>query len=158
MKALIVYRSKHQGNTEKVAEAMAEVMDADLKKPEELNTEDLEDYDFVGFGSGIYFRKHDEKVLGFVDDLPQMEGKDAFIVSTSGLPKIPLVHEFERPLRDRLEGKGFEIVGSFDCRGVDHYSFFKYLGGIHRGKPDEGDLEDARDFARKLLEKVDRDG
>lgn len=157
MQALIVYRSRHRGNTEKVAEAMAKVLGAEMKKPEKINPSDLEKYDLIGFGSGIYFRKHGEKLLEFVESLPEMKDKKAFIISTSGLPRIPLLHEFEGPLRERLKKKGFEILDSFDCRGVDYYSLFKYIGGIHKGKPDEEDLEDARKFAEELLERCEID-
>lgn len=117
MQALTVYRSRHWGNTKEVAEAMAEVLEAELRKPEELSSKDLEDYDLVGFGSGIYFRKHGEKLLDFAECLPEINGKKAFIISTSGLSKVLLLHDFEGPIRRILERKGFEILDSFDCGG-----------------------------------------
>jgi flavodoxin len=52
MKTLIVYTSIAHGNTEKVAQVMAEVLGADLAKTQETKPERLAGYDLIGFGSG----------------------------------------------------------------------------------------------------------
>lgn len=83
MKTLIIYKSVHQMNTEKVAKAMAEAINADLRKVEEVTPAMLEEYDLIGFGSGIYYGKHHKTLLDFVAGLPQ-QGKAAFVFSTSG--------------------------------------------------------------------------
>jgi Flavodoxins len=75
MKTLIIYISIHHGNTEKVAKAMTEVLNAKLVKPYEVDTTTLSRYDLIGFGSGIYFGKHHENLLRFVDSLPMQENK-----------------------------------------------------------------------------------
>lgn len=44
------------------------------------------------------------------------------------------------------------MIVSFSCRGWDTYiSVLDFFGGIHEGKPDEEDLEDAREFAEQLV-------
>ena len=48
MKTLIVYKSYHRMNTEKVAKAMAEAMDAQLAKVEDVRSEELAAYDLIG--------------------------------------------------------------------------------------------------------------
>lgn len=53
MKSLIVCLSYHHNNTQKIAEAMAKILDAQVKTPQQTNPEDLQHYDLVGFGSGI---------------------------------------------------------------------------------------------------------
>ena len=53
MKTLIVVYSYHHNNTQKVAEVFAKVLDAQIKTPQQINPEELQDYDLVGFGSGI---------------------------------------------------------------------------------------------------------
>jgi hypothetical protein len=58
MKTIIVYKSYHRMNTEKVAKAIAEVMNAQLTKVEDVRQEELAEYDLIGFGSGIYGLKH----------------------------------------------------------------------------------------------------
>jgi flavodoxin len=44
LKALLVLYSYHHHNTEKVASAMAEVLDGDIKTPKELNPDDFHKY------------------------------------------------------------------------------------------------------------------
>lgn len=45
-------------NTEKIAKVMAEALNAKLVKVEDIQPEELADYDLIGFGSGIYGYKH----------------------------------------------------------------------------------------------------
>ena len=154
MKALIIHISVHHGNTERVAVTMAKILDADLVQVNQVDTNMLERYDLIGFGSGIYFGKHHESLLDFVDKLPVVKNRKAFIFSTSGLRKISFVHDFDKPLRKKLQRKGFDITGEFSCRGLDTYRATKLVGGINKGRPDANDLKQAEDFARKILKAV----
>jgi flavodoxin len=79
-----------------------------------------------------------------------LKNKKAFIFSTSGLRKIPLVHDFDKPLREKLQRKGFGIIAEFSCRGLDTYRATMLVGGINRGRPNAEDLKQAEDFARCL--------
>lgn len=148
MKALIICVSTHHGNTEKVAEAMAEVLKAKVVKPEQVGPKDLEQYDLVGFGSGIYMDKPHRTILEFVEKLPDQECRKAFIFSTSGLGNRTFFHS---SIRMKMLEKRFSIVGEFACKGWDTFGPLKMVGGINRGKPDEVDLKKAKEFARKLL-------
>jgi len=150
MKALIIYFSVHHGNTEKVAKVMANVLDASLLQIRQADASMLERYDLIGFGSGIYFGKHHQSLLDFVDNLPVLTNKKAFIFSTSGLRKIRFVHDFDRPLKERLQQKGLNIIGEFSCRGLDTYRATRLVGGINKGRPNARDLRQAEDFARGL--------
>lgn len=147
MRALIVYVSIHHKNTEKVAKAMADVLNADLSKPWKIKPAEVGKYDLVGFGSGIYWWRHHWALLRLVDNLPRMEGKKAFIFSTAGM-NIPWYTH--RALKKKLKEKGFEIVGEFSCRGWDTNGWLARIGGINRGHPNEKDLERARRFAKRL--------
>jgi len=151
MKALIIYASVHHANTEKVAKVMADALDADLLEVLQADASMLEKYDLIGFGSGIYFGRPHKGLLDFVDELPVMKNKKAFIFSTSGLRKIPLIHDFHKPLKQRLQQRGFDIIGEFSCRGLDTYRATKLVGGINKGRPNAQDLQRASDFARGLL-------
>jgi flavodoxin len=150
MKALMIYVSVHHGNTEKVARVMANVLDADLLDVKQANVGMLAQYDLVGFGSGIYFGKHHESLLDFAGSLPMLRNRRAFIFSTSGLRKIPFVHDFDKPLRKRLQRKGFDIIGEFSCRGLDTYRATRLVGGVNKGRPNAEDLKQAEDFATSL--------
>jgi len=151
MKTLIVYVSIHHGNTEKIAKAIAEVLNADLLKLTEVRVNNLEQYDLLGFGSGIYYGRHFKGILNFADKLNNQKGKMAFIFSTSGVGIIPIVNDFDKPLQKRLLRKGFKIVGEFNCRGWDTYPFIiKPFGGISKGRPNKKDIENAKRFAEYL--------
>ncbi|HOP67818.1 MAG TPA: flavodoxin family protein [Methanoregulaceae archaeon] len=146
MKTLIIYKSVHHMNTQKVAEAMADAIGADPRKVEEVEPAMLAEYDLIGFGSGIYHGKHHKTLLDFVAGLPQ-QGKSAFVFSTSGGAKKTM----HRELRAALVQKGFAIKGEFACPGFDTYGAFKLIGGIRKGCPNEKDLEKAQAFAKGLL-------
>jgi len=62
MKIIIVYMSISHGNTEKVAQAMAVALNADVTKADQITPEMLRTYDVVGFGSGIYFGRHHKQL------------------------------------------------------------------------------------------------
>jgi flavodoxin len=151
MKALIIYISVHHGNTEKVAKVIANILDADLLQVKKVDASMLEQYDFIGFGSGIYFGKPHKSLLDFIDKLPLIQNKKAFIFSTSGLRKIRFVHNFDKPLKEKLQRKGFDIIGEFSCRGYDTSQAAMIVGGINKGRPDAKDLKQAEDFARDLI-------
>lgn len=141
MKALIIYISVHHGNTERVAKVMANILDADLLQMKQVDASVLEQYDLIGFGSGIYFGKHHKSLLDFVDMLPMLRNKKAFIFSTSGLRKIQFIHNFDKPLKEKLQRKCFDIIGEFSCRGLDTYRATKLVGGVNKGRPNAEDLK-----------------
>jgi flavodoxin len=149
MKTAIVYTSVHHQNTEKVAKVMAEVLEADLVTVADTKPEMLATYDLVGFGSGIYFGKHHKTLLGFVETLPPVTQKRAFVFSTSGDGKI----KHHAVLKEQLVKKGFTVVDEFCCQGWDTVGPLKIFGGINKGRPNENDLEGARAFARELKNK-----
>ncbi len=143
MNILIVFKSYHRKNTEKVARAMAEEMGATMVNVEDVRIEDLADYDLIGFGSGIYGGKPHKSLFSLVEKMTPTT-KKAFIFSTSGEPK----GEYHQLLREHLLAKGFQIVGEFQCPGQGGFLGFTFS---NRGHPDEKDLQDARAFAKSLL-------
>lgn len=154
-KSLLLLCSYHHKNTEKIAEAMAEVLDAQIKSPLQTDAQEVSEYSLIGFGSGIYSSRHHERILDFVDQLPQAENKKAFIFSTYGAPAFIANQKFiqknHRFLRDKLIAKGYEVIGEFACAGFNTNSFLKHFGGINRGNPDADDLNRAKAFARNLI-------
>ena len=149
MKTLIVYTSVHHQNTENVAKVMAEALEADLISVANAKPEMPANYDLVGFGSGIYFGKHHKTLLQFVEMLPPVTQKQAFVFSTSGDGKI----NHHAALKEKLVNKGFAVVDEFCCKGWDTVGPLKIFGGINKGRPDENDRAAARAFARGLKNK-----
>lgn len=151
MKVAVVYKSVHQGNTKIIAKEISDAINADLMELGGGRKIDIERYDLIGFGSGIYFGKHHKELLEFIDGLPTCKGKKAFIFSTSAFGKIPLILDFDRSIRKRLKKKGFVVLGSFSCRGYTKHSVFSLFGGIWKERPSVKDRERARLFAESIL-------
>ena len=150
MKSLIVLYSYHHKNTEKIANAIAKVLEAEIKSPQQTNPVELKNYDLVGFGSGIYGEKLHKSILDLVDKLPQVINKNVFIFSTSAIAEKNSNH---KTLRKKLQSKGYEIVDEFNCRGFNTNSFLKFFGGMNKGRPNAEDLKNAEEFAQNLLKK-----
>lgn len=143
MKILIIYKSYHRMNTEKVARAMAEAVGARMIEVEDTRIEDLSGYDLVGFGSGIYAGRPHKSLFSLVEKMAPLN-RNAFVFSTSGSPK----EEYHRLLRERLTAKGCQIVGEFQCPGESGLLGFTFA---NKGHPDEKDLRDARAFIKSLV-------
>ena len=144
MKALIICKSVHQGNTKKVAEAIAKVLKAEIKQPEEVK--DISGYDLVGFGSGIYAFRHHKELFCLVDKLDG-KGKKAFMFSTSSSGNTG----YHKALKEKLIKKGFNIIGDFSCKGLDKFGPLALIGGLNKGRPNKEDLKKAEDFAKIIL-------
>ena len=152
IKSLIIVYSYHHNNTGKIANAFSEVLHAEVKNPEQVMIEDIQEYDLIGFGAGIDSGRHYKPLLDFVDRLPSVNKKDGFIFSTSAIQGESKVKEDHSLLRQKLESKGYTIIGEFSCKGYNTNSFLKYIGGMNKGRPNFDDLEHAKEFARNLKE------
>ena len=137
-------------NTEKVAEVFARILSAQIKAPKEVEPEELQDYDLVGFGSGIYDAKHHRTLLELANIVPVVTDKKAFIFSTSAIMGKDKVVKDHSKLREKLQSKGYIIVDEFACKGFNTNVFLKYLGGMNKGRPNAEDLRYAEEFAQKL--------
>ena len=160
-KSLLVVFSYHHQNTEKIANVIAKVLDAQIyKTPLQINFEDLQEYGLIGFGSGIYSGKHHKILLDLADKLPQVTNQKAFIFSTYGAPEISVTKEFivknHSTLREKLQSKGYLIIDEFSCAGFNTNSFLKLFGGINKGRPNAEDLKHAEEFAQNLKQSLQK--
>ena len=150
MKSIIILYYYHHNNTENVAKAIAPVLGADIKCSNEVNQEELQEYDLVGFGSGIYDSKHHVSLLELADRLPEVTDKKAFLVSTAGVTWKSKVNADHSAIREKLQSKGYIIVDEFQCKGFNTNSFLKLFGGLNKGRPNAEDLKRAEKFAGNL--------
>ncbi len=152
MKILIIVKSKHNENTLKIAEAMSEVAPVTIAELENVTNYKLSDYDIVGFGSGIYFGKHDKELIKFVKN--DCDNKAyCFVFSTSGSKNFD---KNNRTLIKLLESKNKTVLGSFGCLGLDRFFIFALGGGINKGHPDTDDFDAAQKFILEVIEKYNQ--
>lgn len=151
MKTAICYYSRHHGNTRSVLEAMAQEGETALIDVTARQAVRLEEYDCVGFASGIYgFEMHKAVVEYARQYLPQ--GKPVFFVYTYGGAK----GTGAKALAELAREKDCPVLGEFSCKGYDTFGPFKLVGGIAKGHPDGRDLENARQFYRNIQSQVTR--
>ena len=124
---------------------MAREGEVDLLDVTTRQTVRLEEYDCIGFASGIYGFEVQKAVVDFARQyLPQ--GKPVFFVYTYGGAKGSGAKALEEIARE----KGCPVLGEFSCKGYDTFGPFKLVGGIAKGHPDERDLENARQFYQEI--------
>lgn len=146
MRAAILYVSVHHGNTKKIVEAMAEVLSADLIDLTRQKDMDLSGYDLIGLASGAYYQSMHKRIRQFAAEARFPTGQKVFLVCTCGAA----FRDYTKGVRKILEGKRVEVLNSFQCPGFNTYGPFALFGGTAKGRPNEEDLEKAREYARKL--------
>ena len=154
MKTLIIYKSYHHLSTEKLAKTMAETMKAKLVKVDDAQPEMLSEYDLIGFGSGIYNYNHHKDLIKFIENMSSMD-KKVFIFSTSGNFR----ERHHNLIKEKLNQKSCKIIDEFNCFGdfrplgfnLDVNGPLAFIFGKNKGHPDAKDLENAREFAKSLL-------
>ena len=161
MRSLLIVYSYHHKNTEKIANAMAAVLDAEVRAPRQVNPDEPGQYELVGFGSGIYSDSPHPDLLDLADRLPAVTSGKAFIFSTMGAPfEGERGREYAAKCHARLRGtllsKGYQVLGEFNCVGFNTNSFLKVLGGLNKDRPNAEDLRHAQEFAENLKQEVHR--
>lgn len=134
MKAAVRYYTKG-GNTKKLAEAMAEAIGVEAKSVDVPLTEEV---DVLFLGNSVYAANMDKEVKDFVTANKAKIGK---LVNVSTAALIEGTYGRMSKLCKEL---GIEIDDrEFHCKGQ-----FKFM---HKGRPDQQDLEEAKAFAREIV-------
>ena len=143
MRKAIVYTSVHHGNTEKLVKRIAEECQVDLIDAIKQMNADLNDYDMIGFASGIYYSKFHQSILKFSEENLSADKKVFLICTYGGSANFKSIEQI-------LNKKHASVVGKFGCKGYDTFGPFKLVGGIAKGHPDEEDMKNAVDFVKRL--------
>ena len=134
MKIAIRYYTK-TGNTKKLAEAIGSAINVEAKTVDEPLTEDV---DILFLGSAVYAAGIDERVKEFIKSINVNVGK---VVNFSSAALIKSTYS---QVKKQVEKKGLKMSeDEFHCRGA-----FKF---VHRGHPDETDLKNAQEFAKRIV-------
>ena len=134
MKIAIRYYTK-TGNTKKLAEAIDSAVNVKAKTVDEPLTEDV---DILFLGSAVYAAGIDQKIKDFIKSINVDVGE---VVNFSS---AALIESTYKQVKKEVEAKGLKISeDEFHCRGA-----FKF---VHRGKPDDNDLKNVQEFAKRVI-------
>ena len=133
------------GNTRRVAQAMAPVLDAQITAPEAVTAGDGAARELAGFGSGIYSFTYHPQLWRLAAALRPAPDAAAFVFSTSGGPAA-LFWPSTQLLMALLARRGYRVIGSFSCRGAYDWGSVPLPAG-NLGHPDANDLNAARERA-----------
>ena len=132
MKIAIRYYTK-TGNTKKLAEAIGAAINVEAKTVDEPLTEDV---DILFLGSAVYAAGISRQIQEFIANIDVNVGK---VVNFSSAALIESTYS-----QVKKEAKGLTMSeDEFHCRGA-----FKF---VHRGRPNEEDLKNAQEFAKRII-------
>lgn len=144
-KTAIIYASIHHKNTFKVANFVAQSINADILDVLHDNV-DISQYDTIIFASGIYFGKFHKGLLNFVEK-QELQGKRVIAFYTCGMK----FGDYAKGLKKLLLKQGAVYLGDVYCRGYDTYGIWGKLGGIARKHPTDNDIARVTESIGKLL-------
>jgi flavodoxin len=163
MKVLVTYFTE-TGNTEKVAQAIYEgIPKADKDILPLQGTTNVEKYDLIFCGFPVHASSVPHKVEPFLKSIPQ--GKSVAIFATHGSLRKGQLATAAFDYAVSLLSKT-KAIGTFGCRGKVKPDLLEVLAKKpeHRAwaeeaqsaaaHPDASDLEDAKDFAKKMMKKA----
>lgn len=134
MKIEIRYFSRG-GNTKKLAEAISKAINIPAKTTDEPLSEDI---DVLFLGSSVYAYGVDENVKEFIKNISVKVGN---VVNFSTAAIIKSTYNQVKKL---LDEKGIQMAKEeFYCKGS--------FGPLHKGKPNENDLKEAMEFAKRVV-------
>ena len=152
MKTLIICFSQ-TGHTQRVAEeirsGILEASDScDLVALADVDQECLDDYDLVGLGCPVFYYKPPFHVSQFMEELPQLVGKQWFVFCSHGsVMGMTLIM-----MAEQLTRKGIEVIGDHDTYADGTLPFYPYPT-VTTGHPDAQDLLEAREFGAMIAKR-----
>ena len=145
MKSLILYASRHHGNTKKLVTHLASQYDITLINAEETTTIDYSSYDLIGFASGMDFGKFHPSVTDLARQLPS--GKSVYALYTCAKDHI----RYGSQIEEIAQQTHCHCLGKFGCRGYNTYGPWKLIGGMNKHHPDPEELDAVCGFYAKIL-------
>ena len=144
MEIKVVYHSS-TGNTEKLARAIADMLNIQAEHIGKDNITFSDKVDLLFIGDGIYWNGAHRKTKNFISKLDPETIKNAAVFGTYGNQfKIGDI------IKNLLENKGIKVVGTpFTCKG-------KSVGTKNQGHPDENDLKMICEYAKNIISEIDK--
>lgn len=151
MKALIIYHSNYKKHTEEIARLFADKLNADLIQLKNSGEINIDSYDLIGFGSGVYRESMSPQIFHIADRL-NVKDKEVFVFSTSGAG----MKYYNNKLIHLLELHGAKCRGSFACKGsfvskdFSNNRIFEFMSRFAEGHPNIKDRKKAEKFIENI--------
>lgn len=152
MKTLIIHFSQ-TGNTLRIAESIHDGIkdaqsDCNMKALKEVDSMSLSDYQLIGIGAPVFWFREPFNVEDFIEGLPEQDGRHWFVFCTHG----NIIGEFFPSMTRKLTKRGAAVIGFHNSYANITVPFFP-RPSYTSGHPDQHDLEEAKDFGRKIVER-----
>lgn len=153
MNVVVVYFSQ-SGNTRRVAERMAGVFreaghDTRTVSLKKASPQDVVAADLLGIGTPCFSGRAPAPVKAFLQNLPLLDNKRAFVFATSGGAPARVLYDLTR----LLQSQGADIAGGFLTRGELHHPA-PCMRGRMPNRPDAHDFAQVQRFAGAVIEHV----
>ena len=145
-KTVIVYASKHHGNTFKLIKAISDKYEIAIIDAMKETQVDLQEYDIIGFASGIDFGKFYLEIENFAREKLPLQ-KEVFFLYTCAMDR----EGFTNSIKEIALEKDAVILGTYGCRGYNTYGPWKLIGGMNKSHPTENEIQECVNFYEKLL-------
>ncbi len=141
-----VFYHSTTGNTEKLARAIADVMQVEAEKIEKHNSDSFsEPVDLLFIGDGVYFGKPNKKTSSFIATLDPKVVKNVAVFASYGGQKT-----IGNDISKLLQAKGIRVISEpFICKGQSWLV-------LNRNHPNASELSKAREYASNIYSKVNR--
>lgn len=127
MNAIVIYQS-HYGSTETYAKWLAEDLNADLQKADRVKPADLQKYDVIVYGGGLYAGGVNG-IAVLTKNFERIKDKSLYLftVGASDMTDSENIAAIRSGLEQKLPPAMWEKVHLYHLRGGMHYSKMNFL-------------------------------
>lgn len=149
MRTIILYASRHHGNTKKlvdaIVEAHPEIDTLDVKALGKNEYPDLHAYHLIGVATGIYYSEIDKDMARVLTNVLQPQDKVFGLMTYGGKNKW-----YGKDIDGICRMRQAIFMGVYGCPGFDTWGPFKLAGGVQKGHPTAEEIKGAVDFFDKI--------
>lgn len=144
----IIYTSYHHKNTINLINSAVDEKEYDfynLLKGKDYEI-DFSKYETLIFASGIYFSKMQKRMLAFLENNKEaLVNKKIVAIITAGIG----AKRYARKVKKYFKKLNNLDIIVFSCRGFDTFGILKVFGGINKGRPNEKDINNLKEFLKE---------
>lgn len=156
MRTIILYASRHHGNTKKlvdaIVEAHPEIDTLDVKSLGKNEYPDLHEYHLIGVATGIYYSEIDKDMARVLTNVLQPQDKVFGLMTYGGKNKW-----YGKDIDGICRMRQAIFMGVYGCPGFDTWGPFKLAGGVQKGHPTAEEIKGRRRLLRQDRRRVWRD-